>query len=334
MNTSCKPCICNCHEVASEAGRTETQRYLSQNKKRYHRAISNARSWLDGIEADPIALRKVGIKGKKKLVELLSAYVRLFRVAGPAEKAEIMKRVSAIMAVTYTPEYHNMLTIDDLHFKQDATSYLRAALLMEKLGMDTRMYREEIRKAHGRLNAHMEKRGSHQRMAFHWYYEHFGLEEPFDLAAGFEIGVIASRLEPYDYKKDLQVYHLTHEIFIPYEFGDKLESDYFSNEDKIYLRRVLDRLTVHYIMKNDPDITAELVSCIRYLRMTDSPVHREALDYLLETQQPDGKWGDYERYRERYGNFVDQGWYLHTTGVVINALSIAFHFKERDGNIQ
>jgi hypothetical protein len=46
---------------------------------------------------------------------------------------------------------------------------------MERLGLDTTLYREEIRKVHSRLNAHMPTRGPHQRRAFHWYYERFGL---------------------------------------------------------------------------------------------------------------------------------------------------------------
>jgi len=319
-------CVCSTSQKESKAA---TKAFLAKNRERYRRSIRRARSWLDGLTVDPVKLRAAGIKGKKKLVELLDAYVRLHAIASEKEKIRILDRVRAVVAVTYTPEYHDMLTISDKHFKQDSTSYLRAALLMEKLGMDTKMYRSEIAKIHERLNGHMRKRGSHQKMTFHWYYSYFGLEEPFDLAAGFESGIIASRLSPYSFNSNLQVYHLTHEIFVPYEYGEKLESDYFSRADLEYLQHALDRLTVYYIMNNDPDIIAELISCLRLLRMTDLSVYREGLEYLLSSQKPEGKWGDYERYRKRYGDLVDQGFYLHTTTVTIKALSIAFDFPEK-----
>ena len=295
----------------------------------YRQALARARRWLDGLKVDPFELRGQGIKGKKKLVELLDSYVRLHDIASSAkEKAELMKRMRKVVAITYEPCYHDMLEIEDKPFKQDATSYLRAAYLMEQIGLDTRLYRESIRKVHGRLNGHMGRRGPHQRMAFHWYYEHFGLSEPFPLAAGYKMGVISSRKDPYSFKRNLQVYDLTHEVFIPYRFGEKLDADFFSEEDKLYLRRTLNRLAVHYIMRDNSDMVSELVSCLRYLKITDLPVYREALGYLLDVQKPEGKWGSYERYRKKYGDFVDQGFYLHTTAVAIDALSVAFHFPQ------
>ena len=333
--TACRAGGCSedhskCYCPSQKDGRLATKAYLSKNASRYQLAIERARLWLDELAVNPMELRAAGIKGKKKLVELLDAYLRLHKIASPEEKRVLIERIKEVVAVTYTPEYHNMLEINDKHFKQDATSYMRAAYLMERLGLNTKLYRKEIQKVHQRLNDHMNMRGSHQRMVFHWYYKHFGLEEPFDLSAGFMAGVITSRLNPYKFKTNTQVYDLTHEIFVPYEFGEKLDADFFTMEDLAYLRHALDRLTVRYIMKRDPDITAELVSCIRYLRMTDLPVYREGLEYLLSSQHAEGKWGDYERYRKRYGDLVDQGYYLHTTTVVVDALTIAFHYREKN----
>ena len=93
---------------------------------------------------------------------------------------------------------------------------------------------------------------------------------------------------------------------------------------------VLNMLNVFYIMKNDPDLTAELVSCIRYLKMTELPVYREAIEYLLNSQKNDGKWGNYEKYRKKYGKYVNQAFYLHTTAVVIDALTVSFHYPEHE----
>ena len=60
-------------------------------------------------------------------------------------------------------------------------------------------------------------------MAFHLYYTHFGLPEPFDLAAGFKTGIIAARKNPYRLSW-LEVYGLAHEVFIPYDL-ERYESD-------------------------------------------------------------------------------------------------------------
>jgi len=315
---------CACCRPAEEA---RTARFLDENQGRYEAALARARRWLDALRVEPAELRQAGIKGKKKLVEQLDSYLRLYGVAQPAERAALAQRIKEVAAPTSRPEYHDLLQVGDEVFKQDATSYLRAAYLLEQVGLDTTLYRAEIAKIQPRLDGHMGRRGAHQRMAFHWYYKHFGLTEPFLLAEGFKLGVIAKRLDAYSYKQALQVYDLTHEIFVPYQFGEKLDADFFNEDEKIYLRKTLDRLTVRYIMIDDADLVSELVSCIRFLRFTDLPVYREALGYLLDAQRPEGKWGSYERMRQRLGDLVDQGYYLHTTAVAIDALTVAFHFR-------
>ena len=315
--------LSDCSQLERQVETELTQDFLEHNTNRYHTVIKSARHWFDMLEVDPFVLRTHGIKGKKKLVELLMAYYDLYQVVAPEDRPSLLDRVREVVAITYEPQYHDMLQIDDKQFKQDATSYLRAPYLMEQLGLDTRLYREEIRKVHSRLNAHMTQRGSHQRMAFHWYYDHFGLDEPFPLANAFDKGVIATRLDLYEFTRRT-VYDLTHEIFIPFEYGEKIDSDFFDSDDRLYLRRIMDRLVVYYIMRDDPDLVAELVSCMVYLRVTDLPTYREAVGYLLKSQRPEGKWGDFERYRNKYGQFVDQGFYLHTTLAVTQALTNAF----------
>lgn len=101
--------------------------------------------WMDNLTVDPLELRGAGIKGKKKLVEQLESYYRLWQVATDDEKVKLIVRIRQVVAITYQDRYHDMATVSDLWFKQDATSYLRAAVLMERLGLDTRQYREEIK---------------------------------------------------------------------------------------------------------------------------------------------------------------------------------------------
>ncbi|MBU0714605.1 MAG: hypothetical protein KJ964_04550 [Verrucomicrobia bacterium] len=313
------------------AGSTKTiVSFLDGHQEQYREALVRTRSWLDTLEVNPTDLRTRGIKGKKKLAELLDIYLRLYDIATADDKKALLERIRSITAVTATPGYHDMLRVTDQQFKEDSTSYLRVAFLMDRFGLDTKLYRQEILKVLPRLNDHMQYRGSDQRMAFHLYYRHFGLEEPFPLQAAYQTGVISSRHTPAWFKQNkMEMYNLTHEIFVPYEFGEKLDADFFSEPDKAYLRPLLADLTAYGIGLDDADIMAELTSCLRYLHFTDLPVYPESLLYLLKSQRPDGKWGDYEQYRGYYGDYVNQAFYLHTTLVVVDALTTAFHYRER-----
>jgi hypothetical protein len=323
---------CTCQKTTSSSSVSaglsacdnDTPAFLKTNRHRYLDAIAGARTWLDGLHVDPLELREHGIKGKKKLTEQLDGYYRLWQIAEPAERPALQRRIEEVVAVTYESRYHDMAKIGDQQFKQDATSYLRTAVLMDRLGLDTAIYREEIRRIHPRLNAHMSQRGPHQRAVFHWYYGHFGLEEPFPLSDALEAGYIARRADPN--KLDLMdVYQVTHEVFAPYAYGERLDVDPFSDEDKVYLRTTLDFLTERYIAQRNPDLVAELVSCMRLLRFVDSPVYRNGLSYLLQSQNPDGSWGDLERNRRRHGPFGRHHVILHTTMVALDAVTIAFH---------
>jgi hypothetical protein len=285
--------------------------------------MTRARAWLDNLHVDPLELRTVRIKGKKKLVEQLDSYYRLWQVAPPDEKNKLLERIRQVVAITYEDRYHDMATISDRWFKQDATSYLRAAVLMERLGLDTNLYREEIKKIHGRLNDHMTKRGPHQRRVFHWYYAHFGLTEPFPLDGALEAGVIARRLDPAKMTNDA-VYSLTHEVYAVYEYGDRREVDPFDAGSKTYLRAAIEALIQRYKAKGDPDLAGELVECLHYLRMQDSPAYLDGVRFLLDSQNQDGSWGIYARQAERFGKYVDHGFRLHTTLVAIGALTAIF----------
>jgi len=283
------------------------------------------------LRLDPQELRRHGIKGKKKLVEGVDAYLRLLLVAPPTEQAGLRARIQELAAVTRRPGYHDLASLSEDELKQDSTSYLRLAYLLERAGMKVPGYREEIRRIQPRLDAQMKRRGPHQRMAFHTYYTFFGLTEPFPLAAGFQGGVIANRKDPATFQTLLETYDLTHEVFVPYEFGEKLDADFFTPADRAYLRRTLPVLTRRHLAQGDLDVVCELVSCLRYLELTDLPEYRQALAAILDAQRPEGKWGDYERYRFRFGDLVDQGFYLHTTMVAIDALTAAYDFPPRPG---
>jgi len=297
--------------------------FLTEHRAAYEAAKEKARAWLDGVKVDPAELRANNIKGKKKLVEQLDAYRRLWVVAKPAEKAVLLERFKQVAAVAYEDGYHDMGSNSDEWFKQDATSYLRAAVLMERMGLDTKRYREEIKKIHPRLNAQMDRRGPHQQRVFHWYYATFGLEEPFPLADALQKGVIATRIDPAT-MTSAQMYELTHEVYALYEYGDVLDIDPFDEADKAYLHATLPALVDRLIQAHDPDLMGEVVECLHYLRFQQLPAYLAGVKFLLETQNADGSWGHYARERKKLGDFVKQGFELHTTLVVLGALTAVF----------
>jgi hypothetical protein len=298
-------------------------RFLATNRPTYLEAVRRARGWLDELQVDPIELREKGIKGRKKLVEQLDAYYRLWKVAGDPEKSELLEQISQVVAVTYQDRYHDMASINPDWFKQDATSYLRAAVLMERLGLDTRRYRDEIKLIHRRLDEHMSRRGPHQQRTFHWYYQYFGLPEPFPLGGALEKGVIARRIDPRTLTVD-QAYELTHEVYAPYEFGDRLDVDPFNEEDKQYLRNALNLLAAESIRRRDPDLLGEVVECMHFLRFSDQPAYAAGVSYLLGSQNEDGSWGKYPAQENLPGSNVKIDLQLHTTDVVIGALTAVF----------
>ncbi len=306
-------------------GVLKTKLFIDDNRKQYEKAALRARQWFDRLEVDPVKLRAHGVKGKKKLAEILDSYMQIYGAARPEDRQNILSRVKTLCTVTGRTNYHNMLTINDLEFKQDATSYLRVAYLMERFDLDTDFYRQQILLAHPRLNSHMSTRGVDQRMAFHWYYKHFGLKEPFPLESAFQSGLIVSRKQAEWFKeRTMEAYNLTHEVFVPYKFGEDLDADFFTPDDKTYLRGVFENLIPWYIQKKETDLLSEFILCIFYLKMTDLPVYRDGLHFLLKSQNDNGSWGKYEQHRAIMGAYVDQGLYLHTTMVTLDALIIAF----------
>jgi len=304
-------------------GRRRTERFIRKHKPRYLRARDRAIAYLGTFSIDPIALRKQGVKGKKKLVELLDAYVALHRHADQSAKGRLRARFRQAVAVTSRPDYHDLATADEGQLRQDATSYLRACYLMEKMDLDTAGYRKQIRAIKARLDAHMPGRGSHQRMVFRWYYDHFGLEVPPVLEDPTRGSVLRRRPNPY-LLTVRQAYQLTHEVFVPFDYGGRLETNAFDAKERAYLRRALEVQTTIQIGRRNADLVGELLACIRFLGHTDLTVYRDGLSFVLSSQRPNGAFGDYEKLRPSRGDQLELGLYLHTTSVVMDILPLAF----------
>jgi hypothetical protein len=307
-------------------GRSVTTAWLAANAPLAHIAKARARAWLDKLTLDLRDLDRNGIPGKRKLAELLSAYVDLYETADAAHRAAIRTRLQVIAATTQEPWYHDMDKVDDATFSRDSTSYLRIALFMDRAGLDTTGYRKQIEKIRARLDRDMPKRGYHQQMMFHNYYHHFGLKEPYRLLEATTVGVIPNRPSPYKLTQN-EVYDLTHEVGARYEREDKPPEGVFLPADLAYLRWALDRLTVRYLMADNRDLVGELAISLAYLGFTDLAVFREAMGALLQSQNPDGSWGVYEEARATYGARLDVAMYLHTTAIAMRALAVTFATK-------
>lgn len=315
---------CSSSSPSTTCSSTDAQGFVKGHQTAYRASIARATRWLEQLVVDPIDLQRRGEKGKKHFVEALDAWGRLYAVAPPEQRPALMANIQRIAAWADDDRYHDMGDVDDVTFKQGSTSYLRAALLLEELGFDTTRYREEIKTIAPRLDRHLKKRGVHQRLVFAWYYAYFDLDEPFPLATAYEKGMIARRVAPTKMSR-LDVYALTHEIFSPYEYGERLDVDPFNAEEKGYLYDALPQLLQSAIEGGNVDLAAELVSCMRYLRFTAHPLYVTGLEFLLRKQHQNGTWGTYPRQRKALGDVVDQAYVLHTTAVAVDALTVAFH---------
>lgn len=130
---------------SSDCKTFEVETFINEHRVQYVDAIVRARRWLDALDIDPIELRKHGVKGKKKLTEQIDAYSRLLQVAPAADVVALRERIQRVVAITYEPRFHDLADLSDKRFKQEATSYLRAAFLMARTTLSSRYGRPKGR---------------------------------------------------------------------------------------------------------------------------------------------------------------------------------------------
>src|SRR6266571_6859007 len=87
----------------------------------YVRLKHRAWAWFDQLEVDPVELLKHGVKGKKKLAEILQAYLSLSQHTTDAmARDRIQQRVAQLAQHTQRPEYHDMLVNSGTEFLQNS----------------------------------------------------------------------------------------------------------------------------------------------------------------------------------------------------------------------
>jgi hypothetical protein len=281
-------------------------------------------AWFDQLDVDPVELLKHGVKGKKKLAEILQAYLNLYQHAPDAAARErIQQRVVQLVRHTQRSEYHHdLLVSSDTEFLQNSMSYLRVLWLLEHLEQDTTAYRQRLLTIKPRMDEHLKQRGPWQQAMFAEYYTRFGLEKPPGLSLA-SAGVVIQRLPLTQYNRD-KAYYLTHEVFVAFDYGLRRLQSHFTAEDLSYIRTVLPVLAQTAIQQNAQDLLAEILQCMTYLGWQTEPVYCQGINYLLDSQNPNGTWGNYEALRTVDESYFDQRLYLHTTMVAMQALSEAY----------
>lgn len=297
---------------------------VSEFEKKIDEININTLEWLEGLDVNPIELRyEMGIKGKKKFVELLDSYLVLYETSeNESEKSTFKSKVEQLAQFTKDDKYHDMNKINDTQFRQDSTSYLRAWYILGQFELDTSNYKQQIEAVLPRLNAHLPGRGINQKMAFVIYYNALGYSIDYTLEELFEYTVIRSEKNKTELDW-LDVYFITHEIFALY---DDNQMDILTPNDLAYIKDVVPYFVNETIMDNDVDLLAELVMIMTYLGFEAEDYYETALEYLLDSQNLDGSFGDYEYAREYYeelGISIEIQLYLHTTEVSLRALNEA-----------
>jgi hypothetical protein len=282
--------------------------------------LGRAEAWLDALPIDLPALAEKGYGDKKRLSELLGAYWKLYRYGTPARREEIRKHLQPFADYTHEPGYLDLATVDDEQFKKNSMSFLRVMWLLREMGFDITHLQAEFERIKGRMDGHLESRGPWQKSMFARYYDLFGFEKPKEIVDTVDmLGPVQERLPVARYDV-ARAYELTHQIFVAFDYGANRSQTRFDAADLAYLEAILPVLTSASERKRNWDLTAELMTCMVYLRMTNRPEFESAMGALLAAQNVDGSWGDYERARPRYGEHTDAKYYLHTTAVVIEML--------------
>jgi hypothetical protein len=295
---------------------------LGNEQARYHEAIARAKAWLDTIQLDRKRERELALGPYKKLVELITPYVRLYRLGPPPDADVAKKRIAAIVAPALAGQYLDLATATDEEFSRDSTSYLRAGYLIEEVGLDATRFRASVAALRPRLDADLVHRGAWQLQAFAWYYAFYGLPMP-AVDAGGAGSVIGQRADPYQLPT-LDVYALAHEVFIPYRYGELRDVHPFGADDMAYLRLALTRQEARWIMDKNDDLIAELLSAMSDVGLTDEPELCHAVLFLLAAQRPDGSWGVPPPKPVDLGRLENEVLYLHSTNAAMLSLMDAF----------
>jgi len=283
-------------------------------------SVQKAKAWLDTLNIDLQAIANKGYGDKKRLSELLGAYWVLHRYSTNIEQEKIQKHIEPFYQYTQTKQYLNLLTQNDKLFKKNSMSYFRIMWLFKEMNFDISHLLKEFKNIQPRMDAHLAQRGDWQKSMFARYYDIFELTKPSSIAHTERLTGIIGKERPLTKYKRMHSYMLTHQIFVAFDYGNKTTQTRFNEKELKYLRRKLPLIVKHYHAKENWDLVAELLTCMIYLNQAHNKAFKSAYNALLDAQNENGTWGDYEKLRPKYGEFTDSKYYLHTTEVALIAI--------------
>jgi len=170
----------------------------------YSEMLFTAGKWSTSIgNLDPNYLTNVEkMKGIKHFVEYLSLLEELVHLGNSTVREWALAKVEEAVEVTKEPEYHDEVSqsgtwkapkhFPDLSpadrikwespyekkFRQESVSYLRAAMKIERMGLDSTYYRQRIEQLQEKMKGHIPRRGLIQKLAYILLYDLLNMPHP------------------------------------------------------------------------------------------------------------------------------------------------------------
>lgn len=266
------------------------------------------------------------MKGIKHFVESLDLLLLARDWPGDPQLSSLAQtRARQALAVTADPEYHRLDVVDDVRFRQDSMSYLRACWLAEQFGWDTADYRRKIQRVLPRIHRHLPTRGIDQRMGFALLLRQLGFPQTETIASIWPETLLARHAPLAWYlESGDRPYDLTHEIFAMSWRGAR-SVPFPSPADARYARGMVRELLQRCLASGNLDLAGELLVNLAELEDAGGDLARRTRAFLFAGQNPDGSFGVYDptavRRAKRNPSYdVRIGGNLHTTMVVLWAL--------------
>ncbi len=305
-------------KVASKVKEVSKNNKNKVGNNTYEEALKRTLKYANELNFDIDYIRNKGLADKKYLAEYLGLFVKLKKaMKTKKEKAIIMKKLTPFYEKTLEPSFHNMNTVNDKLFKRNSMSYMRILWLLDQLGFDNAYYKKELAKVQIRMDNHLKVRGEWQKAVFGQYYDYFKIKKPIAIKYAHKLNGPITYQKPIDYFDRLKAYNITHFVFAAYDYGQKIKQTRFSKRDINYLSEILPQLITKFEAKNNDDLVGELLTCLVLINKTKGLAFKNSYTRLINRQNMDGSFGNYERGRNKHGNDIEFKYYLHTTLVDI-----------------
>ncbi len=335
LNISCisepkKKTTTNNSKIANVSKKKQVQNNPKQKvgSNTYKKLLNRTLQFANNLDFNLAYIRNKGLKDKKYLAEFLGLYLKLNKSAiSKKQKKEIRKRLAPFYKETLKASYHNMATVNDKLFKANSMSYMRIMWLLNELGYDISLYKKELEKVQKRMDNHMNVRGPWQRAVFDKYYDFFKIKKPIALNNAKKLKGSIGTKEKLVFYDRAKAYEITHFIFAAYDYGNKKTQSRFDNQDLNYLKEILPQIIKKFELKNNDDLVGELLTCQILIGDTTNKAFKMSYQRLMNKQNNDGSFGNYERGRNKHGKDLEFRYYLHTT-LVCSETFIEYEYRQ------